>query len=66
MGDRALKGLIKADRPWTVVVWCVAHRLELAIKDALKGTLIDEMLMRRCVCTAFMLKPQRSVENLKR
>lgn len=49
MGDRALKGLIKTDRPWTAVIWCVAHRLELAIKDALNNTLfseIDEMLMR--------------------
>ena len=49
MGDNALKGLIKADRPWTAVIWCVAHRLELANKDALKNTPfaeIDEMLMR--------------------
>ena len=30
-------------------MWCLAHRLELAVKDALKGTrfdLIDEMLLR--------------------
>ena len=30
-------------------MWCPAHRLELALKDALKGTFfstIDEMLMR--------------------
>ena len=30
-------------------MWCLAHRLELAIKDALKGTVfdhIDEMLLR--------------------
>ena len=31
------------------IAWCMAHRLELAIKDALKGTTfdeIDEMLLR--------------------
>ena len=30
-------------------MWCLAHRLELGIKDALKGTYfdeIDEMLLR--------------------
>ena len=30
-------------------MWCLAHRLELAIKDALKGTLfdaVDDMLLR--------------------
>ena len=30
-------------------MWCLAHRIELAIKDALNGTaleLIDEMLLR--------------------
>ena len=35
--------------PWVHWMWCMAHRLELAIKDALKGTsfdLVDEMLLR--------------------
>ena len=30
-------------------MWCLAHRLELAIKDALKGTLfddVDDMILR--------------------
>ena len=49
MGDKALKGLVTKDRPWAVVVWCLAHRLELAVKDAFRGTLfssIDKLLMR--------------------
>lgn len=32
-----------------IVFWCLAHRLELALKDALNGTLfktVDEMLLR--------------------
>ena len=44
-----LKGLLEAQLSWIFWMWCLAHRIELAIKDALKGTsfgLIDEMLMR--------------------
>ena len=38
MGDKGLRGLLKQSLPWVVVFWCVAHRLELALKDALKAT----------------------------
>ena len=44
-----LKGLVEDQLPWVFWMWCLAHRLELAIKDALKGTSfdqIDEMLLR--------------------
>ena len=44
-----LRGLLEEPMPWIVVVWCLAHRLELALKDALKKTLftdIDDMLLR--------------------
>lgn len=46
---RGLKGLVEQKLPWIFWMWCLAHRLELAIKDALCGTLfdsIDEMLLR--------------------
>ena len=46
---RGLKGLVEEKLPWIYFMWCLAHRLELAISDALKGTifdLIDEMLLR--------------------
>ena len=36
MGDNGVKGLIQSDKPWVVTVRCFAHRLEQAIKDALK------------------------------
>jgi hypothetical protein len=26
-----------------IYVWCVAHRLELAVKDALTGTIFDDL-----------------------
>ena len=29
--------LIQDDRPWVGLVWCLAHRLELGIKDALSN-----------------------------
>ena len=44
-----LKGLIEKEVPWLYWSWCLAHRVELAVKDALKGTsfdLIDDMLLR--------------------
>ena len=49
MGDNGVKELIQSDRPWVVTVWCFAHRLELAIKDALKSTYfsdVDDFLWR--------------------
>ena len=33
---RGLKGLVEERLSWVFWMWCLAHRLELAIKDALK------------------------------
>ena len=44
-----LKGRVEGQLDWIFWMWCIAHRLELAIKDALKSTafgLIDELLLR--------------------
>ena len=44
-----LKGLVEQKLPWIFWMWCLAHRVELAIKDALCGTTfdaLDEMLLR--------------------
>ena len=43
-----LKGLAE-ELQWMFWMWCLAHRQELALKDALKGAvfdLVDEMLTR--------------------
>lgn len=43
-----LKGLVEKEAPWVHWSWCLAHRVELAVKDALKSTsfsLIDDMLL---------------------
>ena len=65
MGDYALKGLVKAD--WIVFVWCLAHRLELALKDALKATYfstLEEMLMRMYYLYAKAPKKFRELEEV--
>lgn len=44
-----LKGNIQEDIPWIIVSWCLAHRLELSIKDALNTSFfksIDELLLQ--------------------
>ena len=46
IGAGGLKGLMENEVPWTTFFWCLAHRLELALKDSLKTTYLDEMLLR--------------------
>ena len=49
IGAYGLKGRLEGSVPWVVVSWCLAHRPELALKDALKGTVfstIYDMLLR--------------------
>ena len=46
---RGLKGLIEEKLDWIYWMWCMAHRLELSTKDALKGTyfdFVDDMLIK--------------------
>ena len=42
-------GILNAKLPWVIYVWCLAHRLELSMKDALQHTCfnsVDDMLLR--------------------
>ena len=44
-----LRGLVQEKVPWVFWMWCIAHRLELSLRDGLKRTefdIIDEMLLR--------------------
>ena len=44
-----LKRLVEGELQWIFWLWCLAHRQELALKDARKGTvfdLVDDMLIR--------------------
>ena len=38
-----VKALLEKNAPWLVYTWCVAHKLELALKDALSGTVFDNV-----------------------
>ena len=40
---KGLKGLVEKELNWIFWMWCLAHRLELAVKDALKNTVFDEI-----------------------
>ena len=49
MADEGLNGYLKEAVPWVIVSWCLAHRLELSLKDALKTTFfasINELLLQ--------------------
>lgn len=50
IGERSgLKGHLKEAVPWVIIFWCLAHRLELSLKDALKSsffTAIYELLLQ--------------------
>ena len=46
---RGLKGFVEEKLPHIFFMWCLAHRLELALCDALKNTLfdsVDDLLLR--------------------
>ena len=49
-GDKnSVKTSLLENSPWLVFIWCIAHHLELAIENALQGTIfdtIDEMILR--------------------
>ena len=58
-----LKGLLTEAKPWIVVFWCLAHRLQLALKDALKNTFfaqVDDMLLR--IYYLYENSPQKCAE----
>ena len=46
---RGVQAIMKEEIPWIAFVWCMAHRLELAIQDALKDMFfgkVDDMSLR--------------------
>jgi len=62
-----LKGLVEKQVPWVYWMWCIAHRLELAIKDALKGKsfdLVDEMLLHLYYIYDKLPKKYRELEGI--
>ena len=61
------KGLIEKEIPWVIWMWCMTHRLELAVKDALKHThfkLVDDMLLRLYLLYEDSPKKCRELEEI--
>ena len=49
IAEGGLKGILTREVPWIFMFWCLAHRLELSVKDALQSTFfgtIDDALLR--------------------
>ena len=50
IAGNGLRGLVEEKLPWVIWMWCLAHKAELAINNALSSTscfkLIDDMLLR--------------------
>ena len=49
IADEGLQGFLKENVPWGFGFWCLGHRLELSLKDALKTTFfasVDELLLQ--------------------
>lgn len=48
--NESVKQYLRRSSPWLIFIWCIAHRLELALKDALSDqsdfTLIDDILLK--------------------
>ena len=61
-----LRGHLEKEVPWVVMSWCLAHRLELALKGALKGNpvflAVDDMLLR----LYYRYKKSPKVQRIKR
>ena len=64
---RGLKGLVEDKLDWVFWMWCLAHRVELALKDALKQTAfeqIDEMLLKLYLLYEKSPKKCRQLEEI--
>ena len=44
-----LAAKLRNDSPWLLVIHCFNHRLELAVKDAFKGTGIIYIIRKMCL-----------------
>ena len=58
-----VKSLIQHENPWITFGWCIAHRLELPLKDSLKGTDFDDIddliLKMYYLCKNYTTSPRR-------
>ena len=68
---RARRGVIEllkveGQADWILSVWCLAHRLELAVKDCFKGTFMDNVTELSLLFTTFTRVLQNETKKLQR
>ena len=51
--------------PWIAFVWCMAHRLEWAIQEALKDAFFDTKLMTLLMIFYFVSKVSKKNQGIK-
>ena len=59
-----LRGHLEESMAWIVVFWCLSHRLELALKDALKISMVDDMLLKLYFLYENSPKKCREIEDI--
>ena len=60
---QSVKAILKEENPWLTFGWCVAHHLELAQKDSLKGTAFDDIDDISCDFTTYIKNRQRRFDS---
>lgn len=58
-----LKAHLKEAVPWVVVFWCLAHRLELSLKDASRALSLPQSMSFSFKCTIYTKTHLRSAVN---
>ena len=66
MGERGLRGLLQLRLPWVVVFWCLPHRLEVSLKDALKIPFSVKLISFSSRVILCMKRAEKSVEGSKK
>ena len=65
--NNSIKTCLREESPWMVFIWCIAHRLELALSNALKTTEfqeVDDMLLKMYFLYKKAPKKLRQLEEL--
>ena len=65
IAEGGLRGILTREVPWIFMFWCLAHRLNLSVKDALQSTFFETIADVFCVCTTYTTSPQRNFINYR-
>ena len=65
LAEKGLKGHLTQALQWLVVFWCLAHRLELALKDAWQQHSLQLLMTFFCVYTMYTRSHLRNASSWK-